>query len=73
MFTFGGGHILFSVVNANVGIEDKTTSAAIKKSTLFNNIKLQQMKHFNILITVLKVNVNILPDDGRKKPKHTIK
>jgi hypothetical protein len=66
-------YILFSDVNANIGIEEKTTSAVIKKSTLFNNTKLQQMKHFNILITALKVNVNILPDDGHKEPKHVVK
>jgi hypothetical protein len=69
----GRSYLLFSDVNANVGIEEKTTSAVIKRSTLFHNTKLRQMKHFKILLIVLKVNLNILPDDGHEEPKHVVK
>jgi hypothetical protein len=41
-----------------VGIEEEITSGGIKNSALFNNTELQQMKHFNILHSVLNVGKN---------------
>jgi hypothetical protein len=42
-----------------VGIEVEITCGGIKKSTLFNNTELRQMKHFNILHAVLNVGNDI--------------
>jgi hypothetical protein len=41
-----------------VGMGEEITSGGIKKSTLFNNTELQQMKRFNILHAVLNVGNN---------------
>jgi hypothetical protein len=53
-----------------VGTEEKNTSGVIKKSTLFNNTKLQQMKHFNILHIVYMLILTLANNITSAKCKH---
>jgi hypothetical protein len=45
-------------MDLHAGIEEKATSAVTRK-TLFNSIKLQQMKHFNILHIVYTLAITL--------------